>query len=112
MNKDKQAFRAAIHLLKEGELAPEQMEALATVERFPGKLRRQIAELKIQLEHVQHVVAAEWKLGDRQQVELIKSRLEEKLRASENRARLLESRVRILEAQSPNPFRPPKMHGG
>lgn len=102
MNKSKQAFKEAIELLREAELEPEQIEALATVERFPGELRRQIAELKAELKQSQELGAAsERKVVELQHGEQIRAHLEEKLRVSESRARLLESRVRNLESQIP-----------
>lgn len=101
MNKDKQVFKTAVELLREVELEPKQVEALATVERYPGELRRQNAELKTEVDRLQKLVIAERNIGDRQQAEQIKSRLEEKLRVSESQARLLESRIRTLEEQIP-----------
>ncbi|MCE9553838.1 MAG: hypothetical protein K8T91_10760 [Planctomycetes bacterium] len=83
MNKDKQSFKSAVELLREGELEPEQIEALATIERYPGELRRQNAELKAELDRLQKLVAAERNISDRQQAELIKTQLEEKLRVSD-----------------------------
>lgn len=101
MNKDKQVFRTAVELLREAELAPEQVEALATIERYPGELRRQNAELKAEVDRLQKLVAAERNISDRQQAEQIKSQLEEKLRIAESHTRILEGRVRNLEAQLP-----------
>ncbi|MCE9552612.1 MAG: hypothetical protein K8T91_04440, partial [Planctomycetes bacterium] len=101
MNKEKQAFKTAVELLREAELEPEQVEALATVERYPGELRRQNAELKTEVDRLQKLVAAERNISDRQQAEIIKTQLEEKLRVSDSYARILEGRVRTLESQVP-----------
>lgn len=107
MKKDKQQFRTAVDLLREANLDPDQTEALAVVERYPGELRRQIAALSLDLDYFKRLHAAdENNLVELQKAEQTRLHLEEKIRVLESRINILQHRVGTLEEGVPQPLAP------